>query len=145
MRVTTRNFDERAREFDVAHRQKAAAEALMKKMKPAFVAFLKRCGETPETGLKSFAFESALYHAIASYGETATVDSDAVERFRKAFNKRGRSVTFSELFEERTNYVSMPGGSLLAKGLTKELQGLYKKTRDIKPQSPSLKVDKIAA
>jgi hypothetical protein len=145
MRVTTRNFEDHARSFMAAKTRKESGELEMKELKRPFVAFLKRYGNRPETGKKSLAFATAVYRAMASFGETTTVEVEAVEAFRAAFNRRGRGVSFSEIFEERTEYVAMPGGALAVKQLPKELQKLYQRSRGSKPLQPSLKVEKVAA
>lgn len=142
MRVTAKNFDDRARTYLAAKARKESGEEEMKAMKDAFVTFLRKNGALAEHGKKSLVYRS-LYEAMASFGQTTTVDAEAVEEFRSAFSSRRRSVTLADIFEARVEYVVMPTALQAIERLPKRLQQLFHRVQKVKAKAPSLSVKKI--
>jgi hypothetical protein len=138
MRITSQNFDDRARSYVAAKKRKESGEQEMKDLKPAFLAFLRNHGKF--TGKKSMQFVSELYDAMATFGQTTETDAEVIDRFRRLFNRRPRKVGFREIFEERTTYVVMPTALEAVRTLPKQLQTLFERVQKVEPKAPTLSV-----
>lgn len=143
MRITPRNFDDRARTYLAAKKRKESGEAEMKELKDPIVRFVANHGTFPPAGKKSLAFATELYRALAAFGETVSLDPDAIEKFNREFGRHKRPVEFGAIFQARTEYVAMPTAPLAVNQLPKRLQRMYSRIRKVKPKAPALTVERL--
>jgi hypothetical protein len=139
--ITTRTFNDRSKAFLELKAQAETVDATLKGFKDAFLRFLRLHGVRPPEAPKSKKYESDLYEALFSVGQTTKIDDDAAEKFHNAMALAGLAHVFGQIFDVECKYTLQPTAAEMVKTLPSKLRRAYSKTQITKPKTPALKVE----
>jgi len=121
------------------------AQKPLEKLKEELVELVRDYGSTHAE--KSKLLHGVSWEMMATFGQSVSIDTAAVERFRLALVKASQARLLKRVFDKDIRWTLRPDFGEIIKGekLSKPLLALYSQCQDIKPSAPRLVVREKSA
>lgn len=131
-------IDDHAADYLELKRNLTDATTMLEDKKAELIKLCEKSGTVPAGAEKSLRLEGDKYEITVSFGQSTSIDPDAVEKLKGEVTPS----VFKKLFRSKLTYLIAPTAQAALDSLPKPIRALFGKVQITKPKAPSLSVQK---